>query len=756
MTRNLTLKKVIHRLFLSGVLFSLLAPLRASAFDWPFNTDEFQKKLTSRDLAASVQYYARGPGYEPGQLWNEAEFKRQLAKQNYRLRDSDQLLLAGDAKMTNLDECRRLTQLPDLGDLQKCWIWQTHYGGAYAVLTKQEPNQEPLVQMVYSSDKAQGTFQETWRASLDPVLVAQFKNNRPVLQYETHLADIPVNCLNAVMAIEDSDFLNHSGVSYLGLTRSLIKNIIQRRYAQGGSTITQQLVKNYFLTPEKTISRKLKELYLAVKLESEWTKDQILETYLNIIYMGQSGAFQVSGFGAASQYYFNKPISQLDLPECALIAAIVNNPGTYNPTRHPNKALSRRKLVLSKMNELNLITQDEMNKALDSKLPQPKALQASETAPYFIEAVRQQLQGLNMKEESDGTSLKIYTSLDLEQQQAAQSALQEHINALEKNRKNLVKNREKGFRLEGVVIAGESHTGLINAFVGGQNYRLTQFNRALNAKRQIGSLVKPFVYLTALSQGMTPLTEVEDSPFVWKYGNQKWAPENYEKSFGGIMPMYNALKESLNVPTARLAQKIGIENIVNTAHQMGLSSSMDLTPATSLGASTHYPLEIVDGYRTISNFGDYSPSSFIEKIIDSQDHVVYNFSPKSESRFDKDTVAVLVGMMKETIRSGTAKASSALGWTRPSAGKTGTTSDNHDAWFAGFTPFQTAVVWLGYDQSLSSRLTGASGAVPVWVNFMKSASTSWPPSDFDFPAGVEKRDVNLFDTDKKTELIFRK
>ncbi|MBY0554625.1 penicillin-binding protein [bacterium] len=739
--------KTIYSTMTSFLLVIALSS-RAQAFDWPFSTEDFQKKLSSKDLTPSTRYYARGPSFFSGQKWLDSKFHGQLQQQNYRIRDAEQVLMAGDAKKLPISTCKSLTSL-DLNESWLCWMWQSHDQETYTVVVND--------QQIIDSTWIGAAPERYWKASLDPILVAQYKGQQPIMQNELKISDFPVNCLNAVMAIEDSEFLNHSGLSYMGLTRSLIKNISKMRYAQGGSTITQQLVKNYFLTPEKTISRKLKELYLAVKLESEWTKDQILETYLNIIYMGQSGAFQVLGFGAASQYYFNKPVQQLNLAECSLMAAIVNNPGLFNPWRHADKAATRRATVLTKMKELSLITETEFNEASKVALPKEIKTNAAETAPYFFEAVRKQMGELKISSESQN----IYTSLDLEAQQNAQSALQKHISELEKNRKNLIKNKAKGLRLEGLVLSTENQTGLVNTLVGGQSYLQTQFNRALNGRRQIGSLIKPYVYLSALINGIDgnkagPLTILNDALFIWKYDKKTWTPENYEKKFNGEIPLYFALKESLNAPTAQVAQKVGLDQIIELTHQIGFTSNMENSPATSLGASVHYPIEILDSYRTLANQGQFTRSGFIEKIKNKDNEVVYEFKPNFEPKLEPASVAVLIGMMKETLKSGTAKSAAALGWNAPAAGKTGTTSDNKDAWFTGFTPFQTTVVWLGYDQGASSQLTGGSGAVPVWVDIMKKNLNIWPDTDFKWPDNVEKQIVTLHGTNKETEMIFKK
>ena len=679
-----------------------------------------------------------------GQKWQETKFVEQLKSQNYRLRQSDEVLLAGDAKNLSLPNCKYLTQSELVVEGATCWMWQTHFNEVFIVLI----DQLNIIQGTFQGDPAKPYY----LARLDPILVAQYKDQQPIMQNELKISDFPVNCMNATMAIEDNEFLEHSGLSYQGLTRSLIKNITKMRYAQGGSTITQQLVKNYFLTPEKTMKRKVKELYLAVKLESEWTKDQILETYLNIIYMGQSGAFQVLGFGAASQYYFNKPVQKLNLPECALMAAIINNPGVFNPWKNPDKSTARRNHVLTKMKELKLITAKEFDESLAAKLPEKIVLKANETAPYFFEAVRKQIEQLQLSE----NSRSIFTSLDLDSQQTAQLSLQKHITELEKTRKNLIKNKEKGLNLQGIVLSTENQTGLVNVFVGGQNFKLTQFNRALNGRRQIGSLVKPFVFYLALENGADPLTELDDTKFVWKYDKKTWSPENYDKKYNGKVPLYFALKESLNVPTALVAQQYGIDKLIDLTHKIGFTSKMENSPATSLGASVHYPIEVIDAYRTLANQGQFTKSSFIEKITDSEQKTIYEYQSKFEEKLPADLTTVLVGMMKETLKSGTAKVSAALGWSLPAAGKTGTTSDNKDAWFSGFTPHITTVVWLGYDQGISSQLTGASGAVPIWVDTMKKISAHWSEQDFKITDNVENREVTLHGESKTTQLLFKK
>ncbi len=747
-------------LLLLGIgLFS--EPLAAESFAdlWPFQTDsdsvqKIENRVETAELSVSTRYFARGPQFKVGQRWNDATFLQQLEKQNFRLREGTQSLLAGDAKKIESAECLLLL-LPDqrteiASGVKYCWIWQNHRQENYVVAISDQSR-------ILATNSGL-PWKAHWHAALDPILVAQFRGQEPIMQHEYKIANIPVDCMNAVIAIEDNDFLDHSGVSYTGMTRSFVKNVIKMRAAQGGSTITQQLVKNYFLTPEKSLKRKLREIYLAIKLESQWTKDEILETYLNIIYMGQSGAFQVRGFGAAAEVYFGKPLPNLNLSECSLLAGLLNNPAQNNPWKKAEKALARRNAVLKKMLDLKLIAETEFTAATQASLPKVQVAKAVETAPYFFDAVRKQMirQGIAVE------GAQIFTSLDLDAQTAAQKSLLAHISELEANRKNLQTNKESGRRLEGLVLAAENLTGLVTVVVGGQNYRQTQFNRAVDSHRQIGSLIKPFIYLTALVNGiegaanLNPETRITDEKFEWLFDKKKWSPENYDKKFNGDVPLYFALKESLNAAAARLAQKVQLGKIITTLKSIGFTSKMVENPSLSLGASEHYPMEVLQAYQTLANFGNYQQPSFIERIEDSNSRLVYEFQIQKESRLDPMQTQVLVGMMQETLKSGTAKSAKALGWDQPSAGKTGTTSDNKDAWFAGFTPHQTAVVWLGYDQSLSSKLTGGSGAVPIWLGLMKTYNQVWFPDDFLWSEAVEKRFINLFRTNLETELVFKR
>ncbi|MBX9767817.1 MAG: transglycosylase domain-containing protein, partial [Bdellovibrionales bacterium] len=527
-----------------------------------------------------------------------------------------------------------------------------------------------------------------------------------------------------------------------GILRALVKNIFAGKVRQGGSTITQQLVKNYFLTPERTLRRKLKEFAMAILLESRATKDEILETYVNEIYMGQNGVFQVRGHGAASLHYFGKPLADLNLSECALLAAIINSPGKFNPFLHPEDAMKRRTRVLDQMKELNLIDEAQHQASVEVPLPNNPKRALSEPAPFFVDAVRARIAELEIPTDA---GLRVFTTLDLSAQEAATQAVKSGVERLEAQFPKLKKNKEAGERLEGALVSADPLSGFITAIVGGRNFRESQFNRAIRSKRQIGSLMKPIVYLSALesldsnAEARTPLTLLEDQKRTFTDHGQKWTPENYDGVYHPQVPMFFALKSSLNVATAQLGIQIGLDGIVDLARRLGVSSRLEAMPSLTLGAFEMTPVEVLQIYSTLARFGNKFPLTSIERIESLEGENLYQFVIDPERVVSEDAVAVLVGMMKHTLISGTARGIFKSGFVHPAAGKTGTTSDYKDSWFAGFTPYHVAITWVGYDSNKPSGLTGGSGAAPLWTDYMKNFGAEFPAVDFRWPETTEMR-----------------
>ena len=728
---------------------------------WSLN-DLMTQKMAQKQLLEPTLFYAYPVTFEKNDLWSANDIEKEFVRNNYRSRAPNQVLLAGDYFRGDRALCMAKTQknLPE--DWQSC----------FAFVRKNSKTEE--VQWIFLNANS---VADLWspqapvsQMQFEPLLMAQYLDNEPLLQKQIELSDIPTQCMNAVMAIEDQNFFDHNGFSVTSFARAIYKNVVLRQKAQGGSTITQQLVKNYFLTSEKTFKRKFQELIMSILLESRFTKDEILETYLNIIYMGQSGAFRVHGFGAAADYYFQKDLKDLQLHECALLAAVLNSPGLYNPWKKSESAGKRRHLVLGKMRELNYISTEDAEAA--DKKPLTQALptaQAQETAPYYIDAVRKFLASHNLPSQG----VKVYTALDLQAQQRAQDSLQSHLDILEKNNKLIKTNKEKGLTLEGAVLSGDAASGLVHVLVGGRSFRKTQFNRAIDGHRQIGSIMKPFVYLTALEsqtpegKNYLPTTPVLDEKFPIKYEGKTWAPENYGKKYYGSVPLFFALKNSLNASTARVGMQAGLDKIIANAHELGVESDLKPFPAVTLGVFELYPIEVLRAYMAFSQMGRKPDLSYVMKVEDLRGLPLYQFESHSLEYEDPASVAVLVGMMKQTLQTGTAKSVFASGFTAPAAGKTGTTSDYRDTWFAGFTPKMTTIVWVGYDQNQKTGLTGASGAVPIWIDTMKSLTQRQAPLDFAWPENTEKKTfsplqlkemnaVENADDAKPVELIFKK
>lgn len=612
---------------------------------------------------------------------------------------------------------------------------------------------------------AEGWIVDLWKGSplapasstgLFPALITQFYDGQPILQQNAPRSEIPLACLQAVIAIEDKDFLKHVGVSATGTFRAFIRNLKARRFAEGGSTITQQLVKNFFLTSKKTLRRKIEEQFLSLLLESQMDKDTILEMYLNVIYMGQSGPYQVRGFGSAAEVVFDKPISQLSLPECALLAATINSPGRYNAFEHPEAAKNRRDLVLRKMAEGGMIADTEAEEAMKMALPKVAPALRRSHAPYFVMSALREFESWEIDSENGA---RLYTTLDPEAQAGLISAVNKVMPAVEKRVK-----KPSVQPLQVAAIAVDIKTAEVIALTGGRDYRSTQFNRAIDSRRQVGSIVKPFVFLPALRDS-SPVGPVSDDPFEWKTGKQVWKPRNYEgKSYPGNVPLFFALAHSLNIPTARIGQQVGLETVIDALRNAGVTSKIPNLPSLTLGALELSPMEVAQSYLTLARMGSTERLHLLSRAEDINGNVLFEYQPSADEALDPVNTAILVGMMRQSIELGTGKVARLWGYDGLAAGKTGTTSDTKDAWFAGFTPRLMVVVWVGYDDNTAMGLTGAGAALPVWVDVIKGIQKPFQPADFEYPTGVEKRTIqksdllrdypNLPDLPENIELVF--
>jgi penicillin-binding protein 1A len=535
-----------------------------------------------------------------------------------------------------------------------------------------------------------------------------FQENRTPIS----LSEVPQHLIDAFIAIEDTNFYEHHGISIRGIMRAIFENIREGRIAQGGSTITQQLAVNTFLTREETISRKIKDALLALQIERTFTKDEILEMYINLIYFGHGA----HGVVSAAKLYFDKPVSELTLAESALIAGIPRRPSFYSPFLNLESSLKRKNIILKRMFDLGYINDNEYFAAREEEMVFNHHRDVQEVAPHFASYIRTMLldkYGVNMVFKG---GLKVYTTLDLDMQNKANGAF------LNSGR-------------EGALIAIEPQTGYIKAMVGGKNYEESEFNRATQAYRQPGSAFKTFVYLTALEKGISPSFTIDDSPVVYENG---WSPRNYEEEeFRGLVTLREAFEDSINIVGVKLLEIIGVRDVIQNAYKAGINSTLRPDLSLALGTSEVTPLELASGYATIANMGTYVKPTAILKIEDFNGKVLEQNHIEKRQVFSEEVCYTLIKLMEGVISRGTGT-SARIG--RPAAGKTGTTDEFVDAWFVGFTPELVCAVYLGNDdrKPLGNRLAGGVLAAPVWRDFMAKALQDKPVNDFTRPGYVNE------------------
>jgi penicillin-binding protein 1B len=551
-------------------------------------------------------------------------------------------------------------------------------------------------------------------------------------------AEVPPLLRTGIKVIEDRRFDEHRGVDAWGVLRALWANLRARRVVQGGSTLTQQLVKNYFLSDEQTFGRKATEAIMALRLEAHYSKEEILVAYLNEVYLGQDGARAIHGFGLASEYYFAKPLDELDVGEMALLIGLVKGPSFYDPRKHADRARSRRNLVLQELEQAHLITGADSKRAAATPLGLKPP--GGSYVPAYLDLVRRHLKRDYAEADLAAAGLAVYTSLDPRAQAAAELALTSNLKRLD------AASRVRGAPLEGAVIVAEPNSGDVVAVVGGREVGADGFNRALDARRPIGSLVKPAVYLAAIESGRyNAATLIEDAPIELKLGDGSiWAPQNFEHQTNGPVPMARALAESLNLATVHLGLDIGLPRVVDTLRQLGLSSAPALNPSLLLGSVDMTPLEVVEVYTSLANGGFRARLRAVHAVLDEQGRPLRSFKVQVEAAAPPASVYQLDRMLTLVTTRGTGRNAPAhLPRGTVVAGKTGTSSDTRDSWFAGFTGSYVAVVWVGYDDNRATGLTGAAGALPVWADTLaKLKSASFEPVA---PESVEDRWVGYTD-----------
>ena len=567
-------------------------------------------------------------------------------------------------------------------------------------------------------------------ARLDPVLVGSFypahNEDRVLLQ----LDNVPVSLTDALIAIEDRGFYRHLGVAPSAIARAMWVNLRAGGVVQGGSTLTQQLVKNFFLTSERSLVRKINEAIMSVLLELHYEKDEILEAYLNEVYLGQDGQRAVHGFGLASYFYFERPLVELRVDQYALLVGLVKGPSYYNPWKHPQRARARRNLVLDVMAELELVTAEEAARAKTQQLGVGSTgRKAINTFPAFLDLVRRQLQRDYHDEDITTEGLSIFTTLDPQVQWKLEQAMTSRLKALES-----APGSSRGM-LEAAAVVTSAEGGEVLALAGGRDPKFAGFNRALDARRQVGSLIKPAVYLTALEQPerYTLATLLDDSPLTYTARNgDVWEPENYDKLNHGDVPLYRALAHSYNISTARLGLTVGVDKVVRTLGRLGVEQKLNPYPSLMLGAVEMSPLQVARMYQTFASGGFSTPIRSITAVLAADKTPLQRYPLNITGAVKPAANYLITTAMQYVVREGTGQAIyHVMPAERTAAGKTGTTDDLRDSWFAGFTGDRLGVVWIGRDDNQPTGLTGSSGALRIWRDvFATTAGADLrPPGD---------------------------
>ncbi len=577
---------------------------------------------------------------------------------------------------------------------------------------------------------------------VDGNLIYEFYEQR---RMPISLQQVPRELIDALLSVEDRRFRRHWGVDIFRVAKAMFANLKAGRIVQGASTLTQQLARNLFLTPRVAWVRKLKEAILAVQIEKIYSKDEILELYLNQIYFGNG----VYGVEAASELYFGKNVEELTLPEICMFVAVAKAPSRYSPYEKSEALRRRMTLVLNAMVDNKKITREEAAQAKDVPISlRPRGLRPNE-APYFVEEVRKEIEARFGSQSLYRDGLQIYTTLDLGFQQIANRDLEEWLEVLEEeyDYEYTLSNYDPDSMprspipyLEGALLAVERTTGYVKAMIGGRNFYHSQFNRAVQAWRQAGSAFKPFVYTAAIDNGFTPSYRILDAPIVVEAGDTIWRPSNYDEKFLGLTTLRRGLALSRNLVAVRLIRLVGPQTVIDYARRMGIEGNLTSVLSLALGSCEVTLWGLVSAYSTIANQGLKVKPLMILKVLDSQGRILYRAERHEERVLSPQTAYLVTNMLESVVNNGTGIGARLRGFMAPAAGKTGTTNDFTDAWFVGFTPDLICGVWVGFDEkkSIGERASGAKAALPIWDRFMKETSGEKPYRGFVPPPGIVK------------------
>jgi penicillin-binding protein 1B len=678
-------------------------------------------RVPSRVLSAPTILY-------PGLDWKQIELKPTLQRLGYRDAASPEGLGLGRYAWT--------------GD--EVWIHRR----AFEHPTRAEPARVLRLRLagsVIDELRDADTGRELGAAFLEPELVGAYYGPDHEQRELVGLGDVPRHLIDAILAVEDQRFLEHRGVDLRRIAGALLANLRAGGIRQGGSTLTQQLVKNFFLTPERSYERKFQEAVMALIVEARYDKDAILEAYLNEIYLGQRGSTAIHGVGEAARFFFGKNVRDLTLPESALIAAIIKSPNGLSPHTDPERTRRRRDLVLELMRDQGRIDDFAFASAQAEPLRVAKITPEPREARYFLDALQRQLPDFYGTATLTTEGLQIYSTLDLRLQRAAARALSEELARLEKAYPKLAPRGES--RLEGCLIALRPQTGEVLALVGGRDYSRSQFDRCTQARRPAGSVFKPFVYAAALEPGTggpqtTLAAWVDDTPLEIATPAGPWRPKNFDRENHGRVPLREALERSYNVATARLGQQVGIPRVEDMAHRLGIESPLSAVPSLAIGAADITPLELARAYATLANGGIRPHIRTFEDVVDPNQGTLERQPIEFERVLDGGTAYLVTSLLEGVVDRGTAASLRTQGLVGPIAGKTGTSNEERDAWFVGYTPEIVAVVWVGFDEPRSLGLASAGIALPVWGRFLRDATGGQVRGAFLRPPDVEEIEID--------------
>jgi len=651
-----------------------------------------ERKLDGSAWTLPAQVYARALVLEKHKVISQQALITELKLLNYR--PVEIVRAAGQFSVNNnrVDIFRRSFEFPDQPATEEK-IVVTFVGNKIAALKNSATKDLP-------------------RFRLDPLLLSRLHSDQIEDRVFVPFEKIPDLFIDTLLLMEDRNYYHHQGVSPFAIVRAFIVNFKAGHTVQGGSTLTQQLAKNLFLTQERSLWRKFQEAYMAVLMDYKYSKDKLLEAYLNEVYLAQNGKTGVYGIGLASDFYFSRPINELRIEQIALLVAIIKGPSYYNPRRNPERALKRRDLVLRMMVENGLINANDYKYAVADSLRLSKKSALNQRAnPAFISFLHRELRHQIPASVRQESGLHIFTSIDPVAQQYAEQAVQNGLERVDKNSKQ---------SLQGAMVISDRKEAELRAIVSGRDVKFSGFNRALDADRPIGSLVKPAVYLTALEAGYRLDEKLNDKEIILKNSTgQRWKPKNYDRKFRGQVSFEEALYRSLNVPTVNLGMQVGLSNVINSLHKLGIKERIKAYPSLVLGSVSLSPFEVAQMYQPITMQGSYQTLQMIRSIVSNDGEPLYQRRNSAEQRFSMTAVKQLTDTLHKVTTDGTARS---LRWRNPGqhfSGKTGTTNDLKDSWFVGFDDQEVVTTWVGRDDNRSAKLTGSSGALVLFSTYMK-------------------------------------